>query len=105
MSASDAYQKPPGQIRAVYKDYQKLSPTSLAGDMEMIDFERGLNHEQSIKFKEVRRIPGHLLLTACSDFGEMQPEDLSASVVDVPIFEHDDLPGNCLPRLAVHNFV
>lgn len=105
MSASDAYQKPPGQIRAVYKNYQKLSPTSLASDMEIVDFERGLNDEQYIKFKEVRRIPGHLLLTAYSDFGEMQTECLSASVVDVPIFEHDDLPGNCLRRLAVHNFV
>lgn len=104
MSASDAYQKPPGQIRAVYKNYQKLSPTSLATDMEIVDFERGLNHEQYLKFKEVRRIPGHLLLTTYSDFGEMQT-DLSASVVDVPIFEHDDLPGDCLRRVAVHNFV
>lgn len=105
MSASDAYQKPPEQIRAVYKKYQKLSPASLAADMEIVDFERGLTTEQSIKLKEIRRIPGHLLLTACSDFGEMQPEDLAASVVDVSIFEHDDLPGNCLRRLAVHDFV
>lgn len=96
MSASDAHQKPPEQIRAVYKKYQKMSPASLADDMEIVDFERGLSYEQSICLREIRRVPGHLLLKACSDFGEMQPEDLAASVVDVPIFEHDDLPGNCL---------
>lgn len=95
MSASDAHTKPPEEIRAIYKKYQKSSPPSLAADTEIIDFERGLTHEQFIKLKEVRGIPGQLVLTACGDFGAMQPEGLSASCIDVPIFEHDNLPGKC----------
>ena len=93
MSTSEAHPKPPEQIRAVYKKYQSSSPASLATDAEILDFERGLTHGQLNKLKEVCKIPGHLLLAACNDFGEMQAQDLSASGVDVPIFEHDDLPG------------
>lgn len=96
MSASEAHRRPPIQIRAVYKKYQKSSPTLLAADTDILDFERGLTHDQLSKLKEVRRIPAHLLLTACSDFGEMQPQDPLASGVDVLVFEHDDLPGKCI---------
>ena len=101
MSALESHQKPPERIRAVYKKYQKSSPASLAADTEILDFERGLTHDQLAKLKEVRRMPGHVLLTACCDFGDMQSEDFLASIVDAPVFEHDDLPGRCIRYLPI----
>lgn len=88
----DPHQKPPETIKAIYKHFQKLSIDAIREDFKLLDFQRGLNGEQTKKCKEVKTISGQNVKAAClslqlHDKLELRP------CSDVQVFEHEDAPG------------
>lgn len=96
----DAHQRPPEPIKVVYKKYQKMAAASLEADEDILDFAREKTTEHESKLKRVRSIQGDILNDACEAFasGEVKPLDLSGSTADVPILEHNQLPGKSSNR-------
>lgn len=89
----DPRQKPPELIKNVYKLFQKLAPDAIDHNTEILDFERGLNAEQSKKCQEVDQIHHDTLKSACLHFERRSLQKLWSYYTNVPIFEHHDVPG------------
>lgn len=93
MANLDARQKPPENIKAIYKYFQKLPHEIIEHDPKVLDFRRGLDNDVQLKkCREIGKIPGQNMVSACLCFRdrEMQAVELFS---DVPVFEHEDAPG------------
>lgn len=88
----DLHQKPPETIKAIYKHFQKLSTDAIREDSTLLDFQRGLNGEQTKKCREVKTIFGPNVKAACLSFQQHRKLELGPCS-DVPVFEHEDAPG------------
>lgn len=86
------HQKPPESIKAIYKHFQKLSIDAIRDDFNLLDFQRGLNGEQSKKCRKVEKILGQNVKAACLSFKLKRKQELGPCL-DVPVFEHEDAPG------------
>ena len=89
----DSRQKPPDGIRNVYKIFQKLSSNAIDLNPEILDFGRGLSAEQNKKCRKVDQIQHETLKSACFRFERRADQDSWFSFANVPIFEHEDVPG------------
>ena len=89
MTPLNAHQRPPEEIKAVYKIYQKLTSDSLDRDPDILDFSRGLHHGQQDKLRVVRLIDRKPLIASCSFVGGFDIEIAAKA----PVFEHKELPG------------
>lgn len=88
----DPHQKPPETIKIIYKHFQKLSIDAIREDSTLLDFQRGLNGEQTKKCKEVKIISGQNVKAACLSFQHHRKLEVGPCV-DVLVFEHEDAPG------------
>ena len=95
MNTLDPHQRPPEEMRNVYKKYQKMKLSDLSQDREIVDLENG---------------PSDLHKSNVSIIEELDPESLSngfrgfagrsAGFEDFtspkPVYEHSDMPGRKL---------
>lgn len=94
----DAYEKPPVEIRELYKKYQKPS-RALDSDLEIVDFKRGLTVSQQKDVKVIGRIGKECLAFTFHAFAQSIPPpdssslDTSRIISDSLIYEHRRLPG------------
>ena len=88
----DSHQKPPESIKAFYKHFQKLSIDAIDEDLKLLDFQRGLNGEQGKKCREIEKILGQNVKAACLCFRHQRKQEFGPCS-DVPVFEHEDAPG------------
>lgn len=100
----DARQKPPESIKAYYKYFQKLSIDIIQDDFKIIDFQRGLTSEQLKKCREVEKILGQAVKTACLCFQHHIKQELEL-FPDVPVIEHEDAPGGSTQLNTVLNYL
>ena len=87
----DANQKPPQDLRTVFKKYQKIPTGTLDKDPVIIDFTRSslLTHDNSIRV--IRTIASPVLSDKSSEFISDKSDITVSSFVKV--FEHCDFPG------------
>ena len=89
----DAHDRPPGLIKRVYKEYQKLTLEAIQSDPTILDFRRGLTDEQQGKIRKVDNVPSSLIKVACSYLGPTEIPTDAASSVDLPVYETEAVPG------------
>ncbi|MCJ1430678.1 hypothetical protein MMC27_000028 [Xylographa pallens] len=98
MKRPDANQRPPQDLRTVFKQYQKIPIGALDKDPDVIDFSRSsvLTHVNSIRV--VRTIASPVLLDNSTELISNTSDTTVASFVEV--FEHCDFPGiEIIPNL------
>ena len=90
---------PPQKICDIYKKYQKLDDAAVDGDLEVVDFRRGLTPDQKKRIVEVGTVSSEVISTAQSSFRARSQEyggDTSDSA-SIPkpctIYEHKDFDG------------
>ncbi len=88
----DARQKAPGSIKEIYKYFQKLSHDVIQEDSKILDFRRGLSSDQIKLCKQVGKILGKNVRSACL-CSRLHEKHLLGLFPDVPVFEHLDAPG------------
>jgi hypothetical protein len=96
---------PPQPICDLYKKYQKMDDAAVDGDLDVIDFTRGLTDFQKSKLIPVEIIPSELISSAQAAFkhpDNVDPSTLNATEVgSLPpactVYEHADFPGQTIP--------
>ncbi|MCJ1281825.1 hypothetical protein MMC26_001148 [Xylographa opegraphella] len=92
----EANQKPPEDLRTVFKKYQKIPIGTLEKDPDVIDFTRGNVFTQSIRI--LRTIASPVLSENSTELFSSTSDVSVSSFVD--IFEHCDFPGiKIIPKL------
>ena len=90
------YEKPPGHIRKIFKQYQKTKASDLTTDKNLVDFRQV--GQQADNLREVGLLDRQTVLRACMAIeNESHTTDISSSLLpellERPIFEHSHLPG------------
>lgn len=88
----DARQKAPGSIKEIYKYFQKLSLDVIQEDSKLLDFRRGLSNDQIKLCREVGKVLGENVRSACL-CSQLHDKHLLGLFPDVPVFEHQHAPG------------
>lgn len=93
----DAHEKPPLELRTIYKKYQKCPISSLKDDTQVVDFQRGLSEAQDVAF--LRR-PWHSNVKLKEIFDTFIPSSYTSegekcgSLPIKTVFESLHLPGS-----------
>ncbi len=93
---------PPQAICDMYKKYQKMSDEDVDGDLNVVDFRRGLTPEQQEKIVPVDIVPSETIAAAQKSFKLHHPEShiefQAPESVPEPctIYEHKDFDGTYL---------
>ena len=91
MNKPNAYQKPPNDIRAVFKKYQRMSLVMLDNDPVVVDFTRVGSLMYNTRVRVVRTIIfPELTEEFAGPAGDVADLSVSRSI---QVFEHPDLPG------------
>ncbi|KAF2760232.1 oxidoreductase [Pseudovirgaria hyperparasitica] len=100
LSGLDAHQKPPEDIRLVYKSYQKMKVAALDWDENLLDFKRELSKTHKSKVKVLHTLDYEHLQGIFQQFtGEVVDvsnracEKKATIPASIPVYEHDDCPG------------
>lgn len=100
----DAHAKPPEKLREVYKEYQKLKPTSLKDHPGLIQVNEGLlssNDQASVA--ERTRLPTELrdiLLTFLRDQSNHDEDDVPSVLEHMPVYQVPNIPGKRVFRYS-----
>jgi alkylated DNA repair protein alkB homolog 1 len=91
----DPHQRPPDELRAAYKDFQRMKPALRQGDTQILDFGRGLTEAQSQKIRVLYHLESDHLAHVFSEFEASRdgPNLSSRHSSPVPVYEHADVPG------------
>ncbi|CAI6331825.1 unnamed protein product [Periconia digitata] len=101
----DPYQRPPDGIRTVYKKYQKMKPSQLDLDVDIVDLlPSDLDLDRNAKVRVVNELDAARLTAS---FGAFAGGDVHASSVrggsvqgKLAVYEHQDMPGlHIIPSL------
>ena len=91
MKRPDANQKPPQDLRAIFKQYQKIPIGALEKDPDVIDFTRRSLSTHVNSMHVVRNIASPALLDNSTELTTNTSDTTVRSFVEV--FEHCDFPG------------
>lgn len=95
----DAHQKPPEQLKALFKNYQSASKEEIESDPAIIDFENALTGTSSAKLLRLGVIPTTALLHALdllsdkAEASDLHNESMLSSHRDASIYQVPALPG------------
>ena len=92
INSFDPRDRPPENIKRVYKRYQKLTPEAIQADPTILDFYRG-SDGQLCKVRKVGSVPSSSIDAACSNVRMTEAHKDVASNVDVTVFETEAVPG------------
>jgi alkylated DNA repair protein alkB homolog 1 len=98
---------PPQAICNMYKKYQKMDDASVDGDLNVVDFRRGLDPEQREKIVPVDVVSSEVIAAAqkafksCCQLGNGEAVDLSFAPEACTIYEHKDFDGQWKPLIAI----
>src|SRR5437667_9368076 len=92
ISALDANEQPPDNLRAIWKAYSKIDRDGLLAGSEIDDLA-----SQAPEFRRCGSIPSAALERAFSKLEPGNPPDGNRGYEDAPIYHHLLLPGLCRP--------
>ncbi|KAF2494721.1 hypothetical protein BU16DRAFT_582560 [Lophium mytilinum] len=94
------HERPPEQVKNVYKTYQKMKPKELAVDPDIIDFTRGLSEIQRASINVIEEIDPKKLNEAFRDFEGIESSSGDEITTPIRVYEHSNMPGlHILPSL------
>ena len=97
ISGLAASEKPPDLVKHIYKHYQKLTPHALLIDTSILDFQRGLSHEQQKNTKCTDQVLQASIDTACSHLRQSIASERPSLNASVRIYEAENIPGKYPP--------
>src|SRR5262245_10244770 len=91
----DPHERPPDEVRAAYKEYQRMKPALRWEDDRILDFGRGLTESQRRSVRIVDRLESHHLAQV---FGEFEGCETSkflghGHASSISVYEHSHVPG------------
>ncbi|KAJ5035128.1 uncharacterized protein L3040_008388 [Drepanopeziza brunnea f. sp. 'multigermtubi'] len=98
----DTHAIPPQAVCDLYKRYQRMDDAAVDGDLDVVDFQRGLTEAQREKLVPVDTVPSELIAAARKAFrgacreenaGPVADEMADADPAPCTIYEHKDFPG------------
>lgn len=91
----DPHQRPPEPIRQVYKKYQKMQPSHLSLDADIIDLPSEPTALLPPKVRIIKELDRANLASAFQTFFKENPDGQNPSHGTTPlyVYAHDDLPG------------
>ncbi|KAF2491249.1 hypothetical protein BU16DRAFT_566161 [Lophium mytilinum] len=99
INGNDTHAMPPQPICNMYRKYQKIDDAAVDGDLDIIDFNRGLTEDQKTQLIHVYTIPSELIASAEKAFknhGKISNGDIVEAEVLPPactVYEHKEFPG------------
>jgi len=96
----DAHEKPPDAMREVFKKFQKILPSALTTDADVLDFGRALDPSQQCLVKEIDKYDKSELVPIFQTFCRYDSaEDLDYPPT-IPVYQHDHMPGKVAMRVC-----
>ncbi|KAF3042753.1 hypothetical protein E8E12_009903 [Didymella heteroderae] len=100
MDNLDPHQRPPDDIKDVYKKYQKMKPKDLDRDLDIVDLPDSLATSAKDKVRIVEDWSGHDLTAAFRAFSGQEGQMYADLPPRIPVYEHVDMPGlHIVPNL------
>ena len=93
MEHLDPHQRPPDEIKLVYKQYQKMKPKELDHDADIVDLPHSLSAPAKEQVRVVEEWNGHDLVAAFQAFSGQDEQKYPAMPVRIPVYEHVNMPG------------
>ena len=93
MEHLDPHQRPPDEIKLVYKKYQKMKPKELDHDADIVDMPDSLNASAKEQVRIVEEWKGHDLTAAFRAFSGQDEQTYPALPAKIPVYEHVNMPG------------